>query len=424
MAIYRFEAKIISRSQGRSATASAAYRAAERIEDRRTGQNFDYTRKGGVLHKEILAPAGTPDWMRDRTQLWNAVEAVEKRKDAQLARDLVLSLPHELTPIQRRELVREFAREEFVERGMIADLAIHAPDRHGDDRNFHAHIMLTMRDLTGAGFGRKNRSWNETDLLEQWRADWSAAVNRHLERAGHAARVDHRSLADRGVDREPEPKLGPVAAKMEREGRPSNAGDDRRAAEARNGERAEIAAELRTVGAEIVELQAERLKRDGNSDSFGSLDRRAGRGTMAEDERGRARHSPTTGTTAGGLVAQQQEAQERFERNSKALQARQADQHGHAGLPQGKSDERAASNENVRAKLQGESDSKGQSADLGRDASSREQLRRMKSDTGDRDVADESKGGETSPSQDDRLARFKAQLDKSFSRDDPGDRSR
>ena len=108
MAIYRFEAKVIARSQGRSATASAAYRAGESIDDERTGTVFDYTRKRGVLSAEILTPPNTPAWMEDRAQLWNAVEKAEKRKDAQLARDLLLSLPHELTREQRRELVREF----------------------------------------------------------------------------------------------------------------------------------------------------------------------------------------------------------------------------------------------------------------------------------------------------------------------------
>ena len=261
MATYRLEAKIIGRSQGRSATASAAYRAAERIDDARTGQSFDYTRKRGVLHSEILAPADTPAWMQDRVQLWNAVEKIEKRKDSQLARDLVLSLPHELTDAQRRDLVREFVSAEFVGQGMIADLSIHAPDRRGDDRNHHAHVMLTMRELAGDGFGKKVRAWNETEQLEQWREDWARAVNRHLERHGHAARIDHRSLEAQGVDREPEPKQGPIATEMERQGRPSNAGDDRRAAQTRNDERAEIAAELAGVTVEIIDLKAEQSRR-------------------------------------------------------------------------------------------------------------------------------------------------------------------
>jgi len=203
MATYRFEAKIIGRSRGSSATASVAYRTAERLADERTGEVFDYTRRRGVLHTEILAPDGTPDWMHDRAQLWNAVERVEKRKDAQLARDLVLSLPHELTHGQRVELVRGFVQAEFVSHGMIADIAIHAPDRRGDQRNHHAHVMLTMRELTGEGFGKKARAWNDAEQLEAWREHWAQAVNRQLERYGHDARVDHRSLEAQGVDRSP-----------------------------------------------------------------------------------------------------------------------------------------------------------------------------------------------------------------------------
>ena len=263
MAIYRFEAKVIARSQGRSATASAAYRAAESIDDERTGAVFDYTRKRGVLSAEILTPPNTPTWMEDRAQLWNAVEKAEKRKDAQLARDLLLSLPHELTREQRRELVREFVMSEFVAQGMIADVAIHAPDRGADERNHHAHVLLTMRELAGYGFGLKVREWNATAQLEAWREHWADAVNRHLEQHGCTARVDHRSLADQGIDREPEPKQGPVATEMEREDRPSHAGDDRRAAQARNEARAALEAELDSAAAEIFDLEQERTKRTG-----------------------------------------------------------------------------------------------------------------------------------------------------------------
>jgi hypothetical protein len=262
MAIYRLEADIIRRSRGRSSTASAAYRAAAKIEDERTGLVFDYTPRRGVLHSEILVPAGTPDWMRDRTQLWNAIEKVEKRKDAQLAREVLLSLPHELTPAQRIELVREYVTAEFVGQGMIADIAIHAPHRLADRRNHHAHVLLTMRELIGDGFGNKVRTWNEPEQLEQWRVRWAEVQNRHLERHGHAARVDHRSLADQGVDREPEPKQGPVATGMEREGRPSHAGDDRRAVQERNQERDALAGELAAVTAEIIELEGERRRRE------------------------------------------------------------------------------------------------------------------------------------------------------------------
>ena len=264
MAIYRFEAKVIARSQGRSATASAAYRAGESIDDERTGIVFDYTRKRGVLYSEIFTPPNTPAWMEDRAQLWNAVEKAEKRKDAQLARDLLLSLPHELTHGQRRDLVREFVMAEFVAQGMIADVAIHAPDRQADERNHHAHVLLTMRELASNGFGKKVREWNATEQLEAWREHWADMVNGHLEKYGHEARVDHRSLADQGIDREPEPKQGSVATEMEREGRSSHAGDDRRAAHARNEDRAALETALHSVAAEIFDLKQERAKQAGD----------------------------------------------------------------------------------------------------------------------------------------------------------------
>ena len=150
MADYRFSAKAISRGKGQSSVASAAYRSASRLIDGRTGEIHDYTRKQGVTHSEIIVPEGTPEWMADRSQLWNAVEVVETRKNSQLAREIQLSLPHELTDDQRTELVRDFVQGQFVNQGMIADVAIHAPDRDGDQRNHHAHVMLTMRELTTA----------------------------------------------------------------------------------------------------------------------------------------------------------------------------------------------------------------------------------------------------------------------------------
>ena len=239
MADYRFSAQVIKRSDGRSAVAAAAYRAAEQLHDHRHGQACDYSRKAGVLHAEILTPDGTPDWMRDRSQLWNAVEAVERRKDAQLAREVQLSLPHELSQEQRLDLVRGFVRDQFVSRGMVADLAVHAPDRDGDQRNHHAHVMLTMRSLTGDGFGNKAREWNDTQQLEQWREKWAQHQNRALERYGHPARVDHRSFEARGIDREPTQHLGRNASDMERRGKGSRIGDQNRQTDRDNIERVE-----------------------------------------------------------------------------------------------------------------------------------------------------------------------------------------
>ena len=191
---------MISRSQGRSVTAASAYRVAERIEDRRTGLTFDYAAKGGVDHTEILAPDHAPDWVHDRSELWNRVEESETRKNSQVAREVRVALPDELTHAQRVALVRDYAQEQFVDRGMVADIALHAPGRVGDERNHHAHILLTTREIDaegsvpGGGFTTKNRDWNKVEVLEGWREAWARDSNAALERAGLEDRVDHRTL--------------------------------------------------------------------------------------------------------------------------------------------------------------------------------------------------------------------------------------
>jgi hypothetical protein len=194
MAIYHLRATMISRSQGRSATAASAYRVAERIEDRRTGLTFDYAARGGVDHTEIFAPEHAPDWVYDRSELWNRVEESETRKNSQVAREVRVALPDELTHTQRLELVREFVRSQFVDRGMVADIALHAPGRAGDERNHHAHILLTTREVDADGFTTKNRDWNKVEVLEGWREAWARDSNAALERAGIEDRVDHRTL--------------------------------------------------------------------------------------------------------------------------------------------------------------------------------------------------------------------------------------
>jgi hypothetical protein len=200
MAIYHLRATMISRSQGRSATAAAAYRVAERIEDRRTGLTFDYAARGGVDHTEILAPDHAPEWVRDRSELWNRVEESETRKNSQVAREVRVALPDELTHAQRVALVRDYAQAQFVDRGMVADIALHAPGREGDERNHHAHILLTTREVEaegsvpGGGFTTKNRDWNKVEVLEGWREAWARDSNAALERAGIEDRVDHRTL--------------------------------------------------------------------------------------------------------------------------------------------------------------------------------------------------------------------------------------
>lgn len=200
MAIYHLRATMISRSAGRSATAAAAYRVGERIEDHRTGLIFDYRARGGVDHVEILAPAHAPEWAQDRAALWNAVEAAETRKNSQVAREIRVALPAELDHGQRVELVRDFCQRQFVGRGMVADIALHAPGREGDDRNHHAHILLTTREIAAEGFTTKNRDWNAVEVLEGWREAWAQDANLALELAGHAERIDHRTLEAQRIE--------------------------------------------------------------------------------------------------------------------------------------------------------------------------------------------------------------------------------
>ena len=151
MAIYHLSAKPISRATGRSATGAAAYRAGETITDERTGLVFDYGKKRGIDHSEIMAPANAPEWAHDRAKLWNAVEHSEKRKDSQVAREVEVALPTELNLDQQRELVRSFARSQFVDAGMVADIAIH----HAKGENPHAHILLTIATLARMDSARK-----------------------------------------------------------------------------------------------------------------------------------------------------------------------------------------------------------------------------------------------------------------------------
>ena len=232
MAIYHLHVQVISRKAGRSAVACAAYRAGQKLQDERTGEEFDYTRKRSVVESMILAPEEAPEWVRDRAQLWNQVEASEVRKDAQLAREMDIALPSDLTSEQRRELIKSFVQEQFVDQGMVADVAIHKSTKSGDPRNHHAHVMLTMREIDQEGFGKKVREWNDWGKLEGWREEWEKAANRDLEKAGHASRIDHRTLEtqreealERGQDeraleltRAPQHHKGVAATNLERRG--------------------------------------------------------------------------------------------------------------------------------------------------------------------------------------------------------------
>lgn len=273
MAIYHFSAQILGRNAkrnpdgthrpGSNALAAAAYRSGQRLTDRTSGQSHDYSRRGGVVHSEIMAPPGTARWLEDREILWNTVEAMESRKDAQLAREFNMALPYELTHDQRLDLVRDFVGAHFVRRGMVADLALHdpVPDQGQSAKNFHAHVMLTLRRATRDGLDSvKTREWNSKELLNVWRAEWAVACNIALERAGKRVRVDHRTLAHQREEaifrkdhaeamvlrRDPEIHVGPRARKAVQQGRPPQSQERRVGADRRPAGRPEQPAQRRT----------------------------------------------------------------------------------------------------------------------------------------------------------------------------------
>lgn len=224
MAIYHLSMKIISRKNGYSAVASAAYRSGSVIPDDRTGLIHDYTRKRGVDDAVILTPANAPSWCGDRSVLWNAVEKAEQRRDSQLAREIELAIPREISREAARETVLAFVRENFVSRGMIADVAFH----HMDRTNPHAHIMLTTRAVGETGFAGKVRDWNDRALAETWRASWADHANRALANAGYQEEIDHRSYERQGLEKAPGLHLGKAACAMEKRGMETERGEQNR----------------------------------------------------------------------------------------------------------------------------------------------------------------------------------------------------
>ncbi|MGN6690054.1 MAG: Ti-type conjugative transfer relaxase TraA [Sphingopyxis sp.] len=235
MAIYHFSAKIISRGAGRSAVAAAAYRAAERLQDERLGRSHDFSNKTGVVHSEVMLPEGAPERLADRGALWNEVEAAEKRKDAQLAREVEFAIPREMTKEQGIALARDFVQREFVDRGMIADVNVHWDIGADGEAKPHAHIMLSLRSIEGDGFGAKARDWNAAALLQHWRGAWADHVNERCAALGIDARIDHRSYAAQGVALEPQHKIGAAGARREAKGEDAERAADHRAIARSNG---------------------------------------------------------------------------------------------------------------------------------------------------------------------------------------------
>ena len=235
MAIYHFSAKVIGRGAGSSAVASAAYRSASRLHDERLDRHHDFSNKTGVVHSEVMLPDGAPEQLRDRASLWNEVEATEKRRDAQLAREVEFAIPRELTREQGVALAREFVAKEFVARGMVADLNVHWDIGSDGQAKPHAHVMLTMREVRPDGFGAKQRDWNATALLQNWRENWATHVNDRLQSLGIEARVDHRSYEAQGIGLEPQHKIGAAGARRLERGEEAERAGEHRAIAQSNG---------------------------------------------------------------------------------------------------------------------------------------------------------------------------------------------
>ncbi len=227
MAVYRCEVKRVSRITGRSAVAAAAYRAAERIRDERgnegAGKVHDYRRRApGVAYRETMAPKGAPEWATQRGKLWNEAERAERRKDANTARELIGSLPHELDDVGRIEATRGAAAEIIDRFGVAVDIAIHRPARQGDQRNHHAHLLFTTRRMDREGFTVKTRELDDRTTgpieINAIREIWERQMNLALEQAGKLERVSRLSNAAQGIEREPQPKLGETFTALGRQG--------------------------------------------------------------------------------------------------------------------------------------------------------------------------------------------------------------
>jgi hypothetical protein len=264
MAIYHLSIKIISRGKGKSAVEAAAYRSGSTLVSERDNETYDYTRKSGVVHTEILLPAHAPQEYIERAVLWNAVEKVEKQRNSQLAREIVIALPAEL-PIDRNiALARRFADEQFVRAGMCADVCVHDKG----DGNPHAHIMLTMRPINPDGAcgakvvkvnGKKTYpvDWDDHSKAEEWRGAWAAYANGALRIAGKLTEdnlLDHRSYERQGVEQIPTVHLGPFASGLEKRGIKTELGDKNREIAAMNSKLRQINARLRKLEAWKVDL--------------------------------------------------------------------------------------------------------------------------------------------------------------------------
>lgn len=271
MAIFHCPIQIIKRSAGHSVVEAAAYRSGTKLTNEWDGQTHDYTKKSGIVHTEIMLPAYAPPEFADRSVLWNSVEMIEKARDAQLARELEIALPVELSFEENLKLIRAYVKNNFVDAGMCADFAIHDKD----DGNPHAHVLLTVRPLkengkwgakcrkvydldadgnripNGKGGWKNHREditdWNSHENAEKWRAAWADYANRALAANGRPERIDHRSYERQGIEQIPTIHMGPAAMQMEKRGIRTMKGDANRQIDADNTLLKEIKARITRI---------------------------------------------------------------------------------------------------------------------------------------------------------------------------------
>ena len=284
MAIYHLSIKIISKGKNKSAVAASAYRSGEKIKNEYNGIVHDFTRKGGIAHTEILLPQNAPQAFLDRGTLWNSVEKIEKSKNSQLAREIEIALPKELNREKQIELVREYVKDNFVNVGMCADIALH--DKN--DGNPHAHILLTMRSLNeDKTWGAKSKKeyildengekvklkngnyktrkintvdWNEQEKAQEWRKAWADITNKYLEENSIQEKVDHRSYQRQGIEQIPTIHLGVSASQMEKKGIVTDRGNINREIKHQNKILKEIARRIKALMRWIRSLTTDKSK--------------------------------------------------------------------------------------------------------------------------------------------------------------------
>ena len=254
IALFHFHVTQIKRSAGQSAVAAAAYRAGEKLHSEYYGEISDYTRKGGVICSDILLPSHAPPEYADRQTLWNAVEKAERGKKAQLAYSFDIALQNEFSMQENIALARQFLLDNFVSRGMVADFAVHSPDKEdGGISNPHFHVMCPIRPIEPDGrWGNKQRreyvldehgervldeagnyvfnavsttDWGKPETLEVWRQAWAEMCNAKFAEKGLDCRIDHRSFARQGVEQIPTQHEGPTVRAMEAKGIRTDKGD-------------------------------------------------------------------------------------------------------------------------------------------------------------------------------------------------------